>query len=131
MGVAVAAFSSYYVVQLMSVSDLTSYDDGVALAISIAYPILDGVVLIPALLAVMTSGRGYLTSVPWIFVSWIFTAIADSIFGFAAATSATSDITGSALFYNAAYLSMAAGLFWHNRYMIFSGKHEVKHAPVS
>jgi len=52
----------------------------------------------------------------------MFTAVADSIFGFTAVTSIAGDISVWNLFYNAAYLSMAAGLFWHNRYMIFDAK---------
>jgi hypothetical protein len=122
MGVAVAAFSSYYISELLSVSDLTAPDANVALAISIAYPILDGILLIPALLGVIGGGRGYLTSIPWIFVSWIFTAVADAIFGFTAVTSIAGDISIWNLFYNAAYLSMAAGLVWHNKFMIFGHK---------
>ena len=122
MSLSVAAFSSYYILQLISVSDLTTPDAATALSISIAYPILDGILLIPALMVILSSGKGYLTSIPWIFVSWIFTAIADSIFGFTAVTSIAGDISVWNLFYNAAYLSMAAGLFWHNRYMIFDAK---------
>ena len=127
MSLSVAAFSSYYVLQLISVSDLT---DPIPLAISITYPILDGILLVPALLVIISSGKGYLTSIPWIFVSWIFTAIADSIFGFTAVTSIAGDISVWNLFYNAAYLSMATGLFWHNRYMIFDSK-RVNAAHVS
>jgi len=104
--------------------------DPIPLAISITYPILDGILLVPALLVIVSSGKGYLTSIPWIFVSWIFTAIADSIFGFTAVTSIAGDISVWNLFYNAAYLSMATGLFWHNRYMIFDSK-RVNAAHVS
>jgi hypothetical protein len=122
MSLSVAAFSSYYVLQLISVSDLTDPEAAIPLAIGITYPILDGILLVPALLVILSSGKGYLTSIPWIFVSWIFTAIADSIFGFTAVTSIAGDISVWNLFYNAAYLSMAAGLFWHNKYMIFDTK---------
>ncbi|MFY3741546.1 MAG: hypothetical protein HMLIMOIP_002003 [Candidatus Nitrosomirales archaeon] len=122
VSLSVAAFSSYYILQLLSVSDLTEPDAAIAVAISIAYPILDSILIIPALLVILSSGKGYLTSVPWIFVSWIFTAIADGIFGFTAVTSIAGDISIWNVFYNAAYLSMAAGLFWHNRYMIFDTK---------
>jgi hypothetical protein len=122
MSLSVAAFSSYYILQLISVTDLAGPDAATALAISIAYPILDGILLIPALMVIISSGKGYLTSIPWIFVSWIFTTIADGIFGFTAVTSIAGDMSIWNLFYNAAYLSMAAGLFWHNKYMIFDTK---------
>ena len=122
MSLSVAAFSSYYILQLISVSDLTGPDAALPLAISIAYPVFDAILLVPALLVILSSGKGYLTSIPWIFVSWVFTTIADGIFGFTAVTSIAGDISIWNLFYNAAYLSMAAGLFWHNRYMIFDSK---------
>ena len=124
MSLSVAAFASYYVLQLISVSDLT---DPLPLAISITYPILDAILLVPALLVILSSGKGYLTSVPWIFVSWVFTTIADGIFGFTAVTSIAGDLSIWNLFYNAAYLSMAAGLFWHYRYMIFDPKRVAAH----
>lgn len=121
-GIAVAVFACYYVAQLVAVSDLSTTDGVVATIIGISYPILDCILIIPALLAVMSAGRGYLTSVPWIFVSWIFTAIADGIFGFTAVASIAGDVSIWNLFYNAAYASMAAGLLWHNKYMIFDKK---------
>jgi len=130
MSLSVAAFSSYYILQLISVANLTDPDAALPLAISITYPILDGILLVPALLVILSSGKGYLTSVPWIFVSWIFTTIADGIFGFTAVTSIAGDISLWNLFYNAAYLSMAAGLFWHYRYMIFDGKRVTTHKVI-
>ena len=129
--IAVAAFASYYVAQLVSVADLTSSDGATAMIIGIAYPILDSIIIIPALLAVVSAGKGYLTSMPWIFVSWIFTAIADGIFGFTAVTSIAGDISIWNLFYNAAYLSMAAGLLWHNKYMILDKKRKASPPPRS
>ena len=125
MGIAVAAFSSYYVMQLVSVSDLSAPDAGIALVIGIAYPVMDAILLIPALFAIISAGRGYLTSIPWIFVSWLFTALADSIFGFTAVTSMAADVTIWNMYYVAAYLSMAAGMLWHNKYMIFDSKLEI------
>lgn len=120
----VATFASYYIAQLIVVSDVTTSDGVIALSIGIAYPILDAILVIPAVIAVLTSGRGYLTAVPWIFMSWIFMALADSIFGFAAIT--TAEVSVWNVFYNssynAAYICMVAGLYWHNRYLIFDLK---------
>jgi hypothetical protein len=122
VSLSVTAFSSFYIAELISVTDLSQPDGAIELVISIAYPILDGILIVPALLVILSSGKGYLTSIPWIFVSWIFTAIADSIFGFTAVMSITGDNSIWNLFYIAAYLSMAAGLFWHNRHLIFDSK---------
>ncbi|HEV8387689.1 MAG TPA: hypothetical protein VGQ03_08705 [Nitrososphaera sp.] len=122
MAVLVGIFACYYIVQLIFVSDVSTPDGALALGIGIAYPILDAILVVPALVAVLSAGRGYLTAVPWIFISWIFTAIADSIFGFTAITSMAYDISIWNVFYNIAYLSMAAGMYWHNRYMILDIK---------
>jgi len=122
MTLAVVIFSIYYIYQIISVSDLSAPNSGLALLIGIAYPILDAILIVPALAAVLSSGRGYLTATPWIFVSFILTAIADTIFGFTAVMSIAGDVSIWNLFYNGAYLSMAAGMFWHYRYMIFDPK---------
>jgi hypothetical protein len=115
----VAAFSSYYIAQLILIADFTTTDGVIAMSIGIAYPILDAILVIPAVMAVLASGKGYLTAIPWIFISWIFFAVADSIFGFTAVTSIAGESSVWNIFYNAAYISMAAGLYWHNRYLIF------------
>lgn len=116
-----AALSALYIYELVSVSDLSSGEPDaiIGLGIGIAYPILDAILIVPALMAVLSAGRGYLTSIPWIFISWIFTVIADTIFGFTAVQSIAGDVSVWNLFYNAAYLSMAAGLLWHVRYLIY------------
>jgi hypothetical protein len=114
-----AALSGFYIYELIAVSEISTFDDMAGLAIGIAYPILDAILIVPALLAVIRAGRGYLTSIPWIFISWVFTVIADTIFGFTAVMSIAGDLSIWNLFYNAAYLSMAAGLLWHLRYMIY------------
>jgi hypothetical protein len=115
----VASFSLFYIYELVLVSDATSSDGLLALGIGIAYPILDAILIVPAVLALLSSGKGYLTSVPWIFISWVFTAIADTIFGFTAIMGYAGELSIWNLFYNAAYLTMAAGLLWHLRHMIF------------
>ena len=119
IGALVAVFSSFYIYELVLVSDLSTQDGLVALAIGIAYPVLDAILIIPAVLALLSSGKGYLTAVPWIFISWVLTAIADTIFGFTAIMGDAGELSIWNLFYNAAYLTMAAGLFWHLKYMIF------------
>jgi hypothetical protein len=130
MSIAVAVFAMYYVMQVVSVSDLTSTDGATAMIISVAYLILDMALIIPALLAVMSAGRGYLTSIPWIFVSWIFTAAADGLFGFTAVSSVAGEVPIWNVFFAAAYLSMGAGLLWHNKYMILD-KNKVMSGPPS
>ncbi len=119
----VFAFSLLYIQQILAVSDVASdLDSYLIVSISIAYPVLDAFLVIPALIAVLGAGRGYLTSVPWIFIAWILYVVADSMFGYTAVIGLEGDFSISDAYYNAAYLCMAAGMIWHNRYLIFDEK---------
>jgi hypothetical protein len=118
VGLAVAIFSSVYILSVLSLSKLSGPDSTLALAITIIYPIADAIVIVPAVLSIAKSGRGELTAVPWIFISWILTAIADALFGYSADANMAGHFTLWNLFYNAAYLMMAAGLYWHNKFFV-------------
>jgi len=127
VSIAVAAFSIVYIFSVVSASELSGSDATLALGISIAYPVADAVIIIPAVLAISNSGRGALTAIPWIFISWILTTVADSMFGYTVVTDIAGDISVWNLIYNAAYLSMAAGLYWHNRFFVLDEKKMEKH----
>ena len=94
----------------------------IPLGISVAYPVLDVILLVPAVLIVMNSGKGQLTAIPWTFVSFILTAIADILLGYSAVTGFQNDITIITMTYNAAYLCMAAGLMWYLSFFISERK---------
>jgi hypothetical protein len=115
---AVSIFSLVYILDIVSASLTSNLNNFTALAISITYPIADAIVIVPAVLTIAKSGRGELTAVPWIFISWIFTAVADALFGYTAVTNIAGDFSIWNLFYNAAYLIMAAGLYWHNKFFV-------------
>lgn len=127
---AIAIFAFFYLESLVSVSIPAEGEEGngefvLPLAISVAYPVLDFVLLIPAVLMVFNSGRGYLTSVPWVFVSFILTAIADILLGYQA-VAGFEDVTLVTMLYNSAYLCMAAGLLWYLRFFISGQKRIIK-----
>jgi hypothetical protein len=117
-----AALCGYYMHALIGASDPTRHNALPILGITLAYPILDTVLIIPALLAVLSTGKGYLTAVPWIFISCIFAVIADTSFGFTATMHQSAAYSTWNLFYNAEYLTMAAGMFWYSTYMIFDSR---------
>jgi hypothetical protein len=125
---AIGIFGFFYLQSLVSASippegeDLGDYT--LPLAISVAYPVLDVIILIPAILIVLNSGKGYLTSIPWIFVAFILTAIADILLGYTAVTGFQNDVTVITMLYNSAYLCLAAGLIWYLRFFI-SGQKQV------
>ncbi len=122
----IAVFTFFYLQSLISVSlppegeDLNDYV--LPLTISVAYPVLDVILLVPAVLIVLNSGKGQLTAIPWAFVSFILTAIADIMLGYSAVTGFQNDVTIITMTYNAAYLCMAAGLFWYLKFFISEKK---------
>lgn len=127
VSLSVSAFTALYAINILSTSDLSGPDATTSIAISLAYPLLDALIIVPAILIVMNnSGRGMLTAIPWIFISWILTAIADSLFGYTAVASLIGEVTIWNLFYNAAYLCMAAGLIWHNKFFVIDDKKGAK-----
>jgi hypothetical protein len=126
----IAVFAFFYLQSLVAVSlppeGESMSDYVIPLAISVAYPVLDVILLVPAILIVLNSGRGHLTAIPWTFVSFILTAIADILLGYSAVTGFQNDVTIITMTYNAAYLCMAAGLLWYLRFFISEKKQVFK-----
>ena len=124
----IGIFAFFYLQSLISVSlppEGESLNDYILpIAISVAYPVLDVILLVPAVLVVLNSGKGQLTSIPWAFVSFILTAIADILLGYSAVTGFQNDVTIITMTYNGAYLCMAAGLLWYLQFFI-SGRKQV------
>ena len=117
-----AALVGLYIHQLIAATDMKAANAMSTLAVTLAYPILDVILIVPALMALLSSGKGYLTAVPWIFISWIFAVIADTIFGFSAVSGTHSMNPTWNLFYNAEYITMAAGMLWYSSYMFLDKK---------
>ncbi len=118
VSLAAAMFLAFYVQAIIGVSDLEGPEALAGVAISIAYPVLDAILIVPAVLMVTNAGKGQLTSIPWIFVGWILLVIADSLLGITAVTNFTGELFHITMMYNAAYLCFAAGLVWYNRQFI-------------
>jgi hypothetical protein len=114
-----ALFLTFYIQEIVNASELTGPDALPTLAVSIAYPVLDAILIVPAVVVVLNAGKGQLTSIPWIFLGWILLVLADSLLG-VAAVSGMSEVFHITMAYNAAYLCFAAGLLWYNKQFIFS-----------
>lgn len=113
---------SFYVYQTLISADLSTSTHIVEFLITAAYPIGDLIFVVPAILIVLNSGRGELTSIPWIFLAMLFTAAADIIFGYTSITNIAADGIWNPI-YIAGYLLFAAGLFWHNRFFVRRANH--------
>jgi hypothetical protein len=119
---AAAVFLVFYAQGAVSISALEGPEGFSTLAVAIAYPVLDAVLIVPAVLMVMNAGRGQLTSIPWIFVGCILLVAADSLLGIAAVIGMSEPVFHITMTYNAAYLCFMAGLMWYNRQFIISEK---------
>jgi hypothetical protein len=126
----IGVFAFFYLQSLISVSLPPEGEsmDGylLPLAISVAYPVLDVILLVPAVLIVLNSGKGQLTSIPWAFVSFILVAIADILLGYTAVTGFQNDVTIITMIYNGSYLCMAAGVLWYLKFFISERKQVIK-----
>jgi hypothetical protein len=127
VSIGVAAYLLYIIPLTASTYELSRQEDIFLFLISISYSILDMVFIFPASLIILNSrggggGGGDLTSIPWIFLSMVVIAIADSVFGYTSVADLDTLEWTSPPIYSAGYLLMAVGLFWHNRFFIFDEK---------
>jgi hypothetical protein len=114
-------FLVFYIQAATSISAVEGSEGFLTLAVAIAYPVLDTILIVPAILMITNAGRGQLTSIPWIFVGCILLVVADSLLGIAA-IGMSEPVFHITMTYNAAYLCFMAGLIWYNRQFIISEK---------
>jgi hypothetical protein len=119
---AAAVFLAFYAQGAVSIYALEGPEGFSTLAVAIAYPVLDAILVVPAVLMILNAGRGQLTSIPWIFVGCILLVTADSLLGLAAVIEMVEPVFHITMTYNAAYLCFMAGLLWYNRQFIISEK---------
>ena len=115
----------------ISYSQELKADEVILMLVSISYPILDGVLLVPAILILWSIRKGKLVVTHWMLIalSMILVAIADSGFGYIAVSNISSVQEADWIWdilYNAGYLSIAFALIWYNRFFIFDEKKEQK-----
>ena len=87
--VAVVAVA-FYIYQTFISADLSTSILAIEFLISAAYPLGDLIFVVPAILVVLNSSKGELTSIPWIFLAMLITAAADIIFGYTSVTNISS-----------------------------------------
>jgi hypothetical protein len=117
-------FLGFYIHDTLSVTELNSYESSIVFLISISCPIGDSIFIVMVSLVVLNSGKVQLTSIPWIFLAMIATAVADSIFGYTSVLGINADKIWNPL-YVAGYLLFAAGLIWHNKFFVFHNNNQI------
>ena len=118
-----AVFLVYLILGISQTADFTTQTGITSFLISISYPTLDTILLIPAALIILNPTKGELTSIPWIFLAVLIMSIGDSIFAYSSNVTALQKMNWVwNLFFVTSYFVTSAGLFWHNRFFIYNNK---------
>jgi hypothetical protein len=119
VSLAAAIILGYILNLTFGIADLLSAQEGsLAWLISIAYPILDGILLVPAVLILWSLRGKNVASANWslLALSIVVVTLADIGFGYSAVINkAGKDEWIWDLFYNSSYLIMSAALFLQGR----------------
>jgi hypothetical protein len=123
VSVAGAVLLLYLISGISQTADFTTQWRITSFIISISYPTLDIILLIPAGLIILSPMKGELTSIPWIFLAVLIMSIGDSTFAYTSNVATLQQMNWIwNLFFITSYLVTSAGLFWHNRFFIHNSK---------
>src|SRR4029078_10593588 len=113
----------YLISGISQTADFTTQGRIVSFMISISYPTLDIILLIPAALIILNPMKGELTSIPWIILAILIMSVGDCAFAYSSNVIALQKMNWVwNLFFVTSYFVTSAGLFWHNRFFI----HDIK-----
>ena len=117
---ATAAFVAYTTIAVVAAS-AEPEESVLSLAVSLAYVVADGVLIVPAIMVLTRLRRGLFTAVPWFLLSLsiLFSAAGDVGFAYYVASDMEEQAWMWDLLFNANYIAMAATLFWHNKFFIY------------
>ena len=115
-----AIFLGYIISVTLSLSTLTTPRGIVMFTVIVAYPILDAILMIPAISILVNFKNEPLWFTPWICESLgiFLMAVSDSWFALVVLTSLLEQYWLSALFFAAHYLVIAAGLVWYIKFLL-------------
>jgi branched-chain amino acid transport system substrate-binding protein len=115
-----AIFLGYIVTLTASLSVLSTSRGITMFTVIVAYPILDAILMIPAIVILVEFRKEPMWFTPWICESLgiFLIAVSDSWFAVVVLTSLVEQLWLSALFFAAHFLVMAAGLLWYIKFLI-------------
>jgi branched-chain amino acid transport system substrate-binding protein len=119
-----------YIIALTTSLSVLSSPRGIAMfAVIIAYPIMDAVLMAPAIVILLNFRKEPLWFTPWICESLglFLIAVSDSWFAVVVLMSILEQFWLSALFFAAHYLVIAAGLLWYVKFLITHSQTSDKH----
>ncbi|MGH9981680.1 MAG: hypothetical protein ACRD6U_09025 [Nitrososphaeraceae archaeon] len=116
-------FISYNLVNLFSY-DWNIEDDFIAIIVTILYPILDFMLIIPSSLILVTLRKDYEHNIPWFLssLSLLVNAIADDGYVNDFVTGNSENLWFWELFYITDFIIMSGALFWYNKFHISHSK---------
>ena len=116
-------FISYNLVNLFSY-DWDMEDDFIAILVTILYPILDFMLIIPSSLILVTLRKDYEHNIPWFLssLSLLVNAIADDGYVKDFVTGNSENLWFWELFYITDFIIMSGALFWYNKFYISYSK---------
>ena len=119
-------YNVFYIVstssQFLVVGDFTDF------AVTMTYPILDLILIVPSILVLVNLRKDFQQSIPWFLssLSLLINAIADDGYMYDYVNGHLHNLLFWDMFYIADFIIMAGALFWYNRFHIFYKKRMVK-----
>src|SRR5918911_2904656 len=110
-----------YIIALTTGLSVLSSPRGIAMfAVIIAYPVMDAVLIVPAIVILVNFRKEPLWFTPWICESLglFLIAISESWFAVVVLTSIVEQFWLSSIFFAAHYLVIAAGLLWYVKFLL-------------
>ena len=116
-------FISYNLVNLFSYGFHT-YDDFIAIIVTILYPILDFLLIIPSSIILITLRKDYEHNIPWFLssLSLLVNSIADDGYVNDFVTGNSENLWFWELFYITDFMIISGALFWYNKFHISNSK---------
>jgi len=120
-------FVSYNLLNLLSY-DFHTADDFIVIIVTILYPILDFILIIPSAIILVTLRKDYAQNIPWFLssLSLLVNAIADDGYVNDFVTGNTEHLWFWELFYITDFIIMSGALFWYNKFHISNAKRNAK-----
>jgi hypothetical protein len=100
-----AVFLTYFIILTSHNAEFSTQRGIASFLISIAYPVLDVILIVPSALILLNPVKGSLTAIPWIFLAVLILGIGDSIFAYTYNAQAIEDLNWiSKLFFITSYV---------------------------
>jgi hypothetical protein len=118
-----ALFISYNLVNLLSY-DVHIENDFIAIIVTLMYPILDFILIIPSSIILVTLRKDYEQNIPWFLssLSLLVNAIADDGYVNDFVIGNSENLWFWELFYITDFIIMSGALFWYNKFHISKSK---------